>query len=145
MSEATSPPETSEPATGPVLTPPPPPGAGLPPTGPAPVYVEQSSRLTKAAAWVGIVAGSLFIVVVIFGTGFFLGKHVDNGPRGHDRRGHEMVLRPGPGMPPMGPRGGSVRRPGFAGPFGPGAAIVEIPRAPGGSGGSESTVVPSRP
>ena len=144
MSEATSPPETSEPATGPVPTPPPPPGLGLPSAGP-PVYVGQSSRLTKAAAWVGIVAGSLFIVVVIFGTGFFLGKHVDNGPRGHDRRGHEMVLRPGPGMPPMGPRGGSERRPGFAGPFGPGAAIVEIPRAPGGSGGSESTVVPSRP
>ena len=145
MSEATPPPETSEPTTGPVLTPPTHPGVGLPPTGPAPVYVERSSRLTKAAAWVGIVAGSLFIVVVIFGTGFFLGNHFDNGPRGHDRKGHEMVMRPGPGMPPRGPRGDSERRPGFHGPFGPGAAIVEIPRAPGGSDGSESTAVPSRP
>ncbi|MCH9733220.1 MAG: hypothetical protein K0U78_01480 [Actinomycetia bacterium] len=116
----------------------------MPPSGP-PVYVEQSSRLTKAAAWVGIVAGSLFIVVVIFGSGFFLGKHVDNGPRGHDRKGHEMVLRPGHGMPPMGPRRAFERRPGFAGPFGPGAAAVDVPPAPGGPGGSESATAPSRP
>ncbi len=119
MSEATSPPEKSEPATAPV-PPPPPPGVGLPTAGPAPVYVEQSSRLTKAAAWVGIVAGSLFIVVVIFGAGFFVGQHVDNGPGGHDRNGHEMVQRPGPGMPPMGPHGECERPTGFAGPFGPG-------------------------
>ncbi len=120
MSEATPPPEPSEPATGPVLPPPTPPGVGLPSAGPAPVYVARSSRLTKAAAWVGIVAGSLFIVLVIFGTGFFLGQHVDNGPRGHDRTGHEIVLPPGPGMPPMGPRDECERPTGFAGPFGPG-------------------------
>ncbi|MGB0970014.1 MAG: hypothetical protein ACPGVG_03485 [Mycobacterium sp.] len=120
MSEATPPPETSEPTTGSVR-PPPPLGVGLPPTGSVPVYVERSSRLAKAAAWVGIVAGSLFIVVVIFGTGFFLGQHVDNGPRGHDRKGHEMVLPPGgPGTPPMGPGDECERPTGFAGPFGPG-------------------------
>lgn len=144
MSEATSPPEPSEPATGPVLTPPPPPGVGLPPAGPAPVYVEQSSRLTKAAAWVGIVAGSLFIVVVIFGTGFVVGKQVGDGPRGHHRGGHEMGSRSGPAMPPMGPRGEFERRPGFHGPFGPGGPIIEFPRSPGGPGGSDTPAGPPR-
>ena len=60
MSEPTTTPENSEPETGPVLTPPP-----APVTGPAaavaepprPVYIQESSRLNKAAAWVGIVAG----------------------------------------------------------------------------------------
>ncbi|MGE0782983.1 hypothetical protein, partial [Mycolicibacterium sp.] len=114
MSEPT-PPENSEPATGPVLTPPPaaapppaalPPAAALPPPVPSqPVYVQESNRLNKAAAWVGIVAGALFIAVVIFGTGFFVGKHVGNDSRGyhHGHHGPGMVFRPAGPMFPMGP------------------------------------------
>ena len=148
MTEPTSPsgtpPDASEPVTGPVLTPPPAPQPALA-VGAPPVYPQESSRLNRAAAWVGIVAGTLFIVVVIFGTGFFLGKEVSDGPRGHHRGGHEMVLRPGPGMPPMGPRGEFERRPGFAGPFGPGGPMIEIPRPPGEPRGSDTTTSPARP
>ncbi|OKH66099.1 hypothetical protein EB72_05675 [Mycobacterium sp. SWH-M1] len=134
------PPDQNDPATGPVFAPPP------AYTEPAPtpqntVYVERSSRLTKVAAWVGIVAGSLFIVVVIFGAGFFTGKAVGN-HRDYDR-GHEMMMRPGASMFPMGPPGGFQRGPSFSGPFGPGQ-IIEIPR-PGGTPGEPDTPAPPRP
>ena len=72
MSESTS---TPEPATGPVATAAPP---------PQPAYVEREprrSRLTAVAAWVGIVAGVVFIVAVIFFTGFILGAHRWRPPR----------------------------------------------------------------
>lgn len=143
-----NPPDNSEPATGPLLTRPPGPEPALAPWGSPPAHVQQSSRLNKAAAWVGIAAGSLFIVVVIFGTGFFLGKEVGDdgdGPRGHHRASHEVLMRPGPAMPPMGPRGEFERRPGFPGPFGPDGPMIEIPQPPGGSGGPGATTVPSRP
>lgn len=147
MSEATPPQDQSEPITGPVLTPleqqvPPP----LPPQ-PQPVYVEQSHRLNKVAAWVGIVAGSLFIVVVIFGAGFFTGKAVSDGHRGdYESRGHEMMFRPG-GMPmmPMMPPGQMQRGPGNAGPFGPGGPMIVIPREPGNGPGTPGTSAPPRP
>ncbi len=134
MSDPTPPPANSEPPTGPVVTPPP---AAAPVPEPAPyhepqpVFVEQSNRLNKAAAWVGIIAGSVIIVAVIFGTGFFVGQQVGDDSRGPDRSNH-MVLRPGPPMFPMGERGEFQRGPGFAGPFGPGGPMVEMPRSPGG-------------
>ncbi|KRE26830.1 hypothetical protein ASG82_09920 [Mycobacterium sp. Soil538] len=144
MSETTPPQDQNEPATGPVLTPPPT-YQEPPPVPPQPVYVEQSSRLNKAAAWVGIVAGSLFVVVVIFGAGFLTGKAVSNGHRGDYDRGHEMMMRPGPAMFPMGPPGGMQRGPAFPGPFGPGGQIIEIPRPPGGAPTAPDTPAPSRP
>ncbi|MBX7448457.1 hypothetical protein GR927_10685 [Mycolicibacterium sp. 3033] len=151
-SPSSPPPEENDPATGPVF---PPPGYNAPPTGyaqpsstqpgpPQTVYVERSGRLNKVAAWVGIVAGSLFIVVVIFGAGFFTGKSVGN-HRDHDGRGHELMMRPGTAMFPMGPPGGMQRGPAFPGPFGPGQ-IIEIPRPPGGApGGSSDTPTTPRP
>ena len=59
-------PEENEPATGPVFGPPTynePPATYAQPSSipPQTVYVERSGRLTKVAAWVGIVAGSLFL------------------------------------------------------------------------------------
>ncbi|MEW5810744.1 MAG: hypothetical protein AB1925_14950 [Actinomycetota bacterium] len=135
--------EQNEPATGPVYTAPPT-YSESPPLPPQPVYVQQpASRLNKAAAWVGIVAGSLFIVVVIFGAGFFTGKAVGN-HRNFDH-GHEMMMRPGPAMFPMGPPGGFQRGPAFQGPFGPGGQIIEIPRAPGNGSSSPDTPTPPRP
>ena len=143
MSESTPPPESSEPATGPVLTPSPPPPAPQPPVYHAapPQYAPapDNNRLNKAAAWVGIVAGSVIIVAVIFGTGFFVGKEVGEGPRGD--AGHHMMLWPAAPMFPMGPRGDVQRGPGFPGPFGPGGPVIEIP-GPGGQGDSPS---PGRP
>jgi hypothetical protein len=145
MSEPTPPPhDQTEPATGPVMTPPT--YREPPPVPSQPVYVERrdSSRLNKAAAWVGIVAGSLFIVVVIFGAGFLTGKAVSNGHRGDYDRGHEMMMRPGTAMFPTGPPGGTQRGPTFSGPFGPGQ-IIEIPRPPGGAPTAPDTPAPSRP
>lgn len=126
--------------TGPVSTPPPDQPA-VPPAPPQTVYVQQPpSRLNKAAAWVGIAAGSVFIVAVIFGAGFLVGKNVGDGPR-HHHSGIEMSGPAGPVMFPMGPPGGFERGPGFAGPFGPGGPMIEVPRQPGGP----STPTPGAP
>ncbi|WP_319457589.1 MULTISPECIES: hypothetical protein [unclassified Mycobacterium] len=109
MSETTS---SSEPATGPiepVATPP----------APQPVVVRQSSRVTQVAAWVGIVAGVVFIVGAIFFSGFVLGAHSGHGGRHHGGGGPEISMhRQGP--PPMFP--GPMMRPGpgFVFPGGPG-------------------------
>ncbi|HEY9263412.1 MAG TPA: hypothetical protein VIQ11_02260 [Mycobacterium sp.] len=150
MTDPTPPSEASEPVTGPVTTPPsvPPTSAtSATPATPHPVYVEQSNRLNKVAAWVGIVAGSVIVVAVIFGTGFFVGKEVGEGSRG-DNRGHHMMVGPGMPMFPMAPRGEFERGPGSQGPFGSGGPMIEMPRSPGGpgnSGGSETTTAPPRP
>ncbi|PEG39181.1 hypothetical protein CQY20_11155 [Mycolicibacterium agri] len=81
------------------------------------------SRLTAVAAWVGIVAGIVFIVAVIFFSGFVLGTHSAKGG-GHHRgdRDFAIIHRGGPPMFPMGPGFGHHRRdfgPGFERP-GPG-------------------------
>jgi hypothetical protein len=110
---------------------------------PQTVYVPQPpSRLNKAAAWVGIVAGVVFIVAVIFGSGFVLGKSVGAGPS-YQHRGHEMGPRQGPGMFPPGMPGGFERGPGFHGPFGDGP-VMETPRRPG-SPSAPATTTPPRP
>jgi len=134
MSETTSSPE---PATGPVTTAatPQPPAAPPPPPPPA-----KSSRLNAVAAWVGIVAGVVFIVAVIFFSGFMLGAHSGghHGWRGGDRD-LSIIHRGGPPpMFPMGPRG-EFERP--MPPFGPGGPNFEFPSSPN----APSTTVPSRP
>jgi hypothetical protein len=128
MSEPTS---SSEPATGPVAT------ATPPPTEPPAVVTEPRghSRLTAVAAWVGIVAGVVFIVAVVFFSGFFLGAHSGGGHVGwgHGHRHHgSMMHRGGPPMFPMGPRGDFDRPgPGMQPPFGPGGPNSG-PQQPGG-------------
>jgi len=133
MSEPTT---TPEPKAAPVAT-------TTPPSQPA--YVEREprrSRLTAVAAWVGIVAGVVFVVAVIFFSGFILGAH-SGGHRGHEGGGDRdfaMTHRGGPPplfeMGPMGPP--RFERP----PFGPGG--------PGGPGSQEQppsppTSAPARP
>ena len=130
---------TSEPATGPVATAPPPP--------PPPAYVEpgpyrepRRNRHTTAAAWVGIVAGVVFIVATIFFTGFFLGAHSGGHRGGPGDRGFAMFHRDGPPMMfPMGP-GGQFMRPPM--PFGPGGPGFQTPSQ---SPGAPTTTAPSRP
>ena len=136
MSENPTP--TSEPATGPVVT--------APPPSPPPVYEEpRRSKATVAAAWVGVAAGAVFIVAVVFFSGFILGAH-SGGHRGHDGpkgdHGGFAVFRGGPPPPmfPM-PPGGQFDRPGPGfGPGGPGG-----PGGPSGPGGPGSTTAPPRP
>ncbi|WP_235682820.1 hypothetical protein [Mycolicibacterium alvei] len=77
------------------------------------------SRLLQALAWVGIAAGSIFIVAMVFGAGFFLGAHSDGGGHhhrgGHDRGGM-MMHHPGG----MGGPGGMEHGRGMMPPWGPG-------------------------
>lgn len=47
----------------------------------------ERSRLNQALAWVGIVAGGLFVVGAIFFSGFFL----DWSERAHMQMGHSMM------------------------------------------------------
>ncbi len=109
--------EKAEPETTPTATtdpPPPPPVARDLPDRRHP------SRLFQALAWVGIIAGAVFIVAVVFFSGFLIGKH--SGPGyGHLRGpgGMHMLHRGGP--PPMAP-GGEWTGPGRMGPgrMGPG-------------------------
>jgi hypothetical protein len=121
MSETTS----SEPATGPVATAAPPPVA----TTSEPVERRGHSRLTAVAAWVGIVAGVVFIVAVIFFSGFILGAH--SGGRGgwhHGDGDRDFIIHKGPPpMFPMGPPRGEFERP-F--PFGPGGPNFQGPQGP---------------
>ena len=112
MSETTS---SSEPATGPVATAAPP---------PAPAERHRHSRLSALAAWVGIVAGVVFIVAVVFFSGFILGAH-SGGHRGgwHHGGGHHgfaMMHHGGPPMSQMSPGGDRQWSPfGPGGPGGP--------------------------
>lgn len=127
-----------EPVTQPVAT-----------TEPAPAAVapteNKPSRLMQALAWVGIAAGTVFIVAVVFGTGFFLGAHSGDGyghhhRGGHDRGGMMMFHRGGPDGGPgrMGPPHGMMP------PWGPGPGPGSF--GPGGPGsGSERSETPATP
>lgn len=124
----------SEPVTGPIATPPP------MNVGPYPPYARKPSRLNQAAAWVGITAGVVFIVAVIFSTGFMLGAHSGGHHRGggHDRGG-AMEHRQGP--PSMFPMGPMLRPgPGFVFPGGPGGNM-----GPGDQGQGPSSMTPTPP
>jgi hypothetical protein len=103
-------------ATGPVAPFPPP---------PAPAVVsDRPNRLYRTAAWVAIVAGTLFIVATVFFTGFFLGRHSGGGwhyggDRHHGGGGWHSQHRP---SGPMGQLGPGQLGPGQMGPgqMGPG-------------------------
>jgi hypothetical protein len=141
MSETTS---SSEPATGPVAT------AAPPPAAPPPVSAEphRHSRVTAVAAWVGIVAGVVFIVSVVFFSGFILGAHSGGHRGGHHHggghHGFEMMHPGGPPMFQMGPRG-QFQGPGqgFQPPFGPGGPNFQGPSPQQPTG--PTTTAPARP
>jgi hypothetical protein len=131
--------ETTGPVSAQPVTaapPPPPPPQGQPLyAAPQPQY--KQSRLNQVAAWVGIVAGSVFVVAVIFGTGFMVGKH--SGDRGFER--HEAIMFKHRAEPqfPMGPMGQFER-----GPFifrGPNFQPPQPPQAPA----VPTTPAPARP
>ena len=142
MSETPTP--SSEPVTAPVAA---------PPAAPLAVRDEpRHSKLTAVAAWVGIVAGVVFTVAVIFFSGFILGAHSGGhrgagGPKGdHGDHGFAVFRGGPPPMFPMGP-GGEFERPGpgFGPPPGPGGPGFAPPQQPGGPQSPGSTTSPSRP
>jgi hypothetical protein len=102
------------------------------------------SRLNAVLAWVGIIAGVVFIVAVVFFSGFALGRHAGGGHHGwhhHHWQGAGMSHHGGPGMGPWWSRGGQggAGGPGMMGPGGAGG-----PGNPYGPGGTQSpTTAPS--
>jgi hypothetical protein len=142
-------PEHSYDPTGPVATstlPPPPPETPADRTVVAQHDNRRPNRLFQVAAWVAIVAGTLFIVAVVFFSGFALGLHSGgSGHFGHRHwhngmimgRGEPPMMRPGggPGFYPGGP-GGSGPGPGN---FGPGQG-----QGPGQSPGQPTPTKPTR-
>ncbi|GFG99196.1 hypothetical protein [Mycobacterium timonense] len=85
----------------------------------------RAPRVFQLAAWVAIVAGIVFIVAVIFFTGFILGHR--GGHHGHHHKHHHhhaMLHHRGPGGP-GGPGGAGPGGPG--GPNGPGATTSPAP------------------
>ena len=79
----------------------------------------QSSRLNQALAWVGIVAGGLFIVAAVFFSGFFLRSSIGGHHMGpakmddccsHMKSGDHMAQ--GSMMGPGGPKPGGQMTPG---------------------------------
>src|SRR5262249_43736711 len=117
--------ETAEHPTTPTRTadpPPPSPVAGAAPRRGGP------KRVYRVLAWVGIVAGVVFVTAVVFCSGFFMGEHSGRGHghfAGHQSRGVHFFHRAGP--PPAAPG------------FGPGASMT--PGSP--STPSSPTTAPS--
>jgi hypothetical protein len=123
MSETASSPES---ATGPIET----------SATTAPVVVrDRGGRLNVVAAWVGIVAGSVFVVAVIFFSGFVLGASVTGG---HEHGGHHH----GHGQGQMERDGGGPRHGWPGGPGGPGGG--GFGQGPGQGPGSPPPTPPGR-
>jgi hypothetical protein len=105
-----------------------------PPEAPAEV-VHRTPKVFQFAAWVAIVAGIVFIVSVIFFSGYALGKHSGHGGFHHGHKHHAMMGHPhrfgGPGGP--GGFGGPGGPPGAPGALPPGAPAPAAPGAPGPS------------
>jgi hypothetical protein len=83
----------------------------------SPDFDRRDRRLHRARAWVGIVAGLVFIVAAIFFSGFVLGRASD-GYHGWQRGYHSSQIGKGPaakgGCPMMGE--GGMMEPGMKGP-----------------------------
>lgn len=91
----------------------------------------QPSRLNQVLAWVGLVAGVLFIVALIFFAGFVLGRASD-GYHDWNRGYHGGQMNPGGSMGscPMRENGGMMG-PGQMGPGEPSPTPTSPPRPTG--------------
>ncbi len=89
------------------------------------------SRLTQVAAWVGIVAGIVFIVALIFFSGFCAGTYSGGGywhggyRHYQPQQGPSCTMGPGPMMGSGGMMGPGMMGPGMVGPgsTGPGGMM----------------------
>lgn len=90
---------------------------------PSPATERKTPKVFKAAAWVAIVAGIVFIVSVIFFTGYALGKHGGHGGYHHRHHAHHAKF-----MHPHGMQG---------------APAAVSPGTPAGPGQVPTSVAPS--
>jgi hypothetical protein len=97
-------------------------------TGSTEIAVHRSTRLYQVLAWVGIVAGILFIVAVVFFSGFLAARTADG--YGLHRDAQIGQMRPGgpmgAGCPMMQMQGGGMGSGGMA----PGGARASNPTTP---------------
>jgi hypothetical protein len=94
---------------------------------------DRPSRLTVVALWIAIVAGTVFIIAIIFFSGFALGARTGGGYHHWHGGGHHeggMGWHHHPRMGPGGPGGPGGGQWGPWGPGGPGGG----PGGPGGPG-----------
>jgi hypothetical protein len=111
--------------------------ATAPAPPPAEVAPYRTPRVFQFAAWVAIVAGIVFIVAVIFFTGYGLGRHAGHGGFHHGHHKHHAMMMH-PRFHPGGPGG-----PGGPAAIPPGGAPSVAP-GPGGPSQIPSSVAPSR-
>jgi hypothetical protein len=124
--------DTAEHPTTPTVTADPPPSSSVGRRGPDD---RGPSRVLQVLAWVGIVAGVVFIVAVVFFSGFLLGRHAGSPGYGHfgshHGRGIHVFHRGGPPMGPMARWPGSPMMPmmpmGPVSPMSPGSPSVPPP------------------
>jgi hypothetical protein len=126
-----------------------------PPTDDSGITTEQPkdapsrpTRLNQALAWVGIVAGGLFVVAAIFFSGFFLSGSLHGQPVEHmgpmaccshmkpGEMGQGAMMGPGGTKPPGEMMPGKTMGPG--GMMGPGGQMGPAPQSP-------ATTAPSAP
>ncbi|WP_409347544.1 hypothetical protein [Mycobacterium montefiorense] len=107
-------------------------------TAPAEPVVHRPARVFQAAAWVAIAAGTVFVIAVIFFTGFLLGRSTGHHHHGHHHHKHHAMVHPHRFGGPGGPGG-----PGWPGANQPGAPASVAPGAPGPSQ-IPSSVAPAR-
>jgi len=103
------------------------------PVGPV-VYEQRDRRLHRALAWVGIIAGVVFTIAVVFFSGFVLGR--SSGYHGWHRGYQGQMGRDG-GCPMM--RGGSMMGPGGMDPDEMGPGMMR----PGPASSVPSSTVPA--
>jgi hypothetical protein len=103
-----------------------------PPPAPSRRY-DGPSRISRVLAWVGIIAGVVFIVAVIFFSGFFLGYH-GHGDGMEPEGGPGGMMGPGQWQSPGGPGGmmgpGGMTGPGQQQPPTVTVTVVPIPPRP---------------
>jgi|GEM_PF-920663 len=97
------------------------------PPPPAEVAPHRTPRVFQIAAWVAIVAGIVFVVAVIFFTGYMLGRHSGHGGFHHGHKQHAMMHHHRMGGP-GGPGGPGATAPG-GGPANvrPSAGVGQLP------------------
>lgn len=114
-----------------------------------PRYDDGPNRLGQALTWVGIVAGVLFIVAVVFFTGFFLGRSSGGSYRWHEDYGRGCYAgQTGPGgMMGPGSQGGMMGPGSRGGMMGPGSqgGMMGPGQMPPGYGSPNPTTSPSAP